>query len=424
MEADKGGTEGGHMEDPLASWRPGEVWFRGWIPRELPWGREDLLEEVPAEARGSYGVKAGRAVTLDGQRYGDGELVIVETRSDFERLLPGIGTATDLVFPWYDRLVPAGLVAPHARRIELAAYRAEFQGRFFKALLITAGLVGAGFYFPEFRMLALLMATMYGLFPLVEAGMAWLRRVDRFSVEDLNRRMVNFEFFRRWLGTRRSRLLTVGVVVLVLVFVGQMLAGLPGSIDAAALVKERVTRDGEWWRLVTTGLMHGSVIHILFNGMALYSLGRVIISLVSPSLLGFVFLFTVVTGSLASLYLGPGQASVGASGGILGCLGFLLVVTGRFRDVLPGFLRASLIQSTIVVSIFGLLGSSFIDNAAHGGGFVGGVVLGMAMSPWMRLAPTTTRPVVRILSVISLAILVLGVVKIGWELWRASGVGG
>ncbi len=409
--------------DPLGGWKPGEVWFRGLIPREQPWGEEAFLDEVPDSAKGSYGVKVGATISLDGQRYEPGEIVIVDSRADFERLLPGLGTATDLVFPWYDRFVPAGLAAPHTRRVDGEGYRADVKKRLLKALLLSAGLIAAGFYLPEFRMLALLMATMYGLFPLVEAAMAWFQRVDRLPVEELNRRLVNFEFFRRWLVTRRSRLLKVGVGILVAVFLGQMLAGLGPSIEMAALVKERVKVDGEWWRLITTGLMHGSILHILFNGMALYNLGRVMLALVNPALLSLVFLFTVVTGSLASLYLGPDQPSVGASGGILGCLGFLLVVTGKFRSVLPGFLRASLIQSTIVVSIFGLLGAAFIDNAAHAGGLVGGVALGLVMAPWMRLAPTVSKPAARILSALSLSVLALGVAKVAWELWKIAAMG-
>ena len=424
MEKENVTSEQGGLADPLGRWQPGEVWFRGLIPREQPWGREEFLEEVPDSAKRSSGVRVGASTSLDGQQYRAGEIVIVDSRADFERLLPGLGTATDLVFPWYDRLVPAGLVAPHTRQVDGVGYRADVKGRFFKALLLTGGLIAAGVFFPEFRMLALLMAMMYGLFPLVEAAMAWFQRVDRLPVEELNRRLVNFEFFRRWLGTRRSRMLNVGVAVLVIVFLGQLLAGLGPSIDMAALVKERVKLDGEWWRLITTGLMHGSILHILFNGMALYNLGRVMVALVNPSLLSFVFLFTVVTGSLASLYLGPAQPSVGASGGILGCLGFLLVVTASFRAVLPGFLRASLIQSTIVVSIFGLLGAAFIDNAAHAGGLAGGVVLGLVMSPWMRLAPTTSKPAARILSVLSLTVLALGVGKVAWELWEIAGIQG
>lgn len=419
MDVYQTGESGEDRNWILDAWPKGTVWFRELIPQDLPWGDESLLTDVPASAAGAYGAKVGAYTRIDGERYEPGQIVVVESESDFRRLFPGLGGATDLVFPWYEKMVPASLLTPHRNRIDLASYRGEIRARFLKALALTAALVAIAFFVPDLMVLALIGALIYGLHPLVESGMAWIRRVDQLSVIDLNRRMVNFEFFRRWIMNRPTHWLKVGLGLLIAVFAGQLAAGIGPSIEAAALVKSRVLNDGEWWRIVTTGLMHGNVVHILFNGMALYSLGRVLVALVSPSLMSFVFLFTVVTGSLASLWLGPVGASVGASGGILGCLGFLLVVTEKFKALLPGYLRASLIQSTLVVAIFGLLGNQFIDNAAHGGGFLGGVLLGLFFYPWMRLAPQKTGFLVRGLSWLSLAVLLGGVGKIALELWTS-----
>lgn len=412
--------ESGDEARPLAVWRGEQVWFRELIPSMVPWGDETLLDPIPAEAAGSFGLKAGSDQEIDGQRYRSGEVILVDSLPELRRLLERLTAASGLIVPWYGRLIPAAWIQPHRETVDLVSYRAEFGGRFVRSLLLAAGLVGAGFVFAELRVPALLFATLYGLSPMVESGLAWLRRVDRLSVTELNRRLVNFELFRRWILRKRSRLLQAGLACLIAVFLGQMWVGIDPSIAAAALLKDAVRVEGEWWRTVTTGLMHGSILHIFFNGMALYSLGRVIVALASPPLLSFVFLFTVVTGSLASLYLGPAPASVGASGGILGCLGFLLVLTFKFRAVLPGFLQTNLIQSTLVVAIFGALGASFIDNAAHAGGLAGGVLLGLVSWPWIRLAPTTVKPGVWILSLASIAILGAGLVKIATALWRLA----
>jgi membrane associated rhomboid family serine protease len=393
-------------------WRHGRVWFRELLPQGVPWGDETLLDPIPGNAVGSYGVKVGADTRVDGELYRGGQVVVVDSESDFRRLLPAAGSATDLIFPWYERMVPTALVMPHRKTIDLAGYRRGIEAKLLRTVLFTAGLVAIAFAVPDLMFIALIAAVIYGLHPLVELVMAWMRRVDLLTVEELNRRSVNFEFFRRWILTRPSRWLKAGLGVLVAVFAGQVFAGTFPSITAAALVRERVLEDGEWWRVVTTGLMHGNVIHILFNGMALYSLGRVLVALVSPAFLSFVFLFTVVTGSLSSLWLGPGVPSVGASGGILGCLGFLLVVTLKFKKELPGYLRANLVQATIVVAVFGALGNKFIDNAAHAGGLLGGIALGLLAYPWMRLAPGSTRPVFRVLSGVSIVILLGGVVKI------------
>lgn len=416
------GESGGEESGWLRFWPRGMVWFRDLLPRAFPWGDESLLEPVPENATGSYGAKVGANTKIDGQRYEAGQVVVVDSESDFRRLLPGLASATDLIFPWYDRMVPASLAAPHLQTYKLDEYRRQIGSKLLRAFFITVGLVVLAFVMPELKIIALIAAVMYGLHPLVELVMAWMRRVDLLTVEELNRRTVNFEFFRRWILARPAGWLKVGLGVLIAVFLLQLGAGTMPSIDAAALVRERVVSGGEWWRVVTTGLMHGNIIHILFNGMALYSLGRVLVALVSPAFLSFVFLFTVVTGSLASLWLGPGVPSVGASGGILGCLGFLLVVTVKFKNVIPGYLQASLIQATIVVAIFGALGSAFIDNAAHAGGLFGGVLLGILFYPWMRLAPTSTRPIFRVISSLSILVLLAGVGKIAMELVKIIAV--
>lgn len=417
----------------LDFWREGEVWFREFLPEDRPWADESLLEEVPEGARGNYGVKIADYATVDGQRYEPGQIVVVDGREELRRLVTGLGRIRGLVVPWYDRIVPPSLWLPHRGRIDLANYRRGIGRAWVKSFLLTAGLVAAGFAFPQFLFLALLAAMMYGLFPLVESSMAWMRRVDRYSIEELNERLVNTELFQVWMVRRPTGDLKIALGLLVAVYLGQLAVdlgtgprALPPSIEAAALLREKVMENGEWWRVVTTGLMHTTVMmplgamHILFNGMALFSLGRVVSALVNSSLLAIVFLVAVVTGSLGSLWFGIAPASVGASGGLLGCLGFLLVVTQKFRAELPGFLQFRLIQSTIVVSIFGLLGVGFIDNAAHAGGFLGGLLLGAICWPWLRLASSRIRPLTRLAGWAAVAVLLAGAAKVGWEIWQVA----
>ena len=52
------------------------------------------------------------------------------------------------------------------------------------------------------------------------------------------------------------------------------------------------------------------------------------------------------------------------------------------------------------------------------GGLLGGLVLGVLCYPWMRLAPTSTRPIFRLLSWLSIVILLGGVAKIAMELGK------
>ena len=399
-------------------WRPGEIWFQQWIPKDRPWGKEELLVQVPDEARGKLGVLLGEPAEFDGTRHATGDIVEATDEKRFAGMVPRLPDGSAVFFPWYDRLVPRDLLAPHHQPPDLATYRATLRHRLLKSLALTLGLVLAAYSIDGFFLYGLLLATMYGLQPMIGSALGLLERVERRTTDDWNRQLVNEVFFTRWIDTGKSRLLVTSLLVLVLIFLGQLAVGLRPSIGAAALVKEKVRYGGEWWRLVTPGLMHGSILHILFNGMALASVGKFITRLVYPPLLALVFLFSVVTGSLASLYFGQAAASVGASGGILGCFGFLLVLTGKFQDELPGFLRAGLLQSVIVVAIFGWLGSGFIDNAAHGGGFAGGILLAMAMDRFFRLGEQRAGPITRLLSWTALVVLALAALKVAWELWK------
>jgi membrane associated rhomboid family serine protease len=412
-------------EDPeeqapiLQPWQPGEVWFGPWVPREQPWGDEEVLDPVPEIATGKYALILDASATINDHHYKEGETMVAESRSHFERILFQLRNARAVAFPWFGRLVPLSLLVPHAKPIDGERHRAAKRDQFFRGLSIVAALAAAAFFLPDFRFYALLLATMYGIHPMVEAAVTATESVDRYPVEDLNRRLVNDVFFAKWIAAQKSPLLKAGVVLLALIFAGQVFAGLGASFEAAALVKSRVRFQGEWWRLVTAGLMHGNFLHILFNGMAFHAFGKYITGLVYPPLLAFVFLFSVMTGSLASLYLGQAATSVGASGGILGCLGFLLVVTGKFQHVLPAYLRTSLMQNIIVIAIFGLLGSGYIDNAAHAGGFAGGIFLGILLDRSIHLGATTAGPVLKGLSITSIGVLVIAAAKVALELWRS-----
>jgi membrane associated rhomboid family serine protease len=104
-----------------------------------------------------------------------------------------------------------------------------------------------------------------------------------------------------------------------------------------------------------------------------------------------VFLFSALCASAFSLYLTP-TTSVGASGGIMGLIGFLAVIGLRRRHVVPrGFLR-SIALSIAFTAATGLVAYHFIDNAAHLGGLVGGLMLGAVYVQSQRLRQGTAQP--------------------------------
>jgi len=155
----------------------------------------------------------------------------------------------------------------------------------------------------------------------------------------------------------------------------------PGSsVAAAGLVKEAV-RNGEWWRLFTAPLLHGGVLHLVMNGGALLALGPAVERLAHRAYLPLVFLAAALAGGAGSMLGYPHTTSVGASGGLLGIIGFLVVLAFRRRDLLPRDLGKDLLKDVGWIAVLGLVGFAFIDNGAHAGGLLGGVVLGLLLVP-------------------------------------------
>lgn len=155
---------------------------------------------------------------------------------------------------------------------------------------------------------------------------------------------------------------------------------LPFSIQVAGLIKPLVWK-GEYWRLLTNATLHGMILHIYFNGQALYGFGSTIEYLANRAHLAIVFILAILGGGLLSLLAMPNTASVGASGGIMGLIGYLAIYGSRRRSQLPpGFLRNMLINIGFVAA-FGLVAYKFIDNFAHLGGLFVGVIYGFLQIP-------------------------------------------
>ncbi len=140
-----------------------------------------------------------------------------------------------------------------------------------------------------------------------------------------------------------------------------------------------LTISGEWWRLLTNVFVHGGVIHIAFNMWCLWNLGQLCESLYGRWTYACIYLVCGVGASLASAGWHPYVPSVGASGAIFGLAGALLAAfkLGEFsvpRAALSGTLR-SLGAFVVYNLIFGFAIPG-IDNAAHIGGLITGLIVG------------------------------------------------
>ncbi len=178
------------------------------------------------------------------------------------------------------------------------------------------------------------------------------------------------------------------IAILFAVFATQLIAdgsdgflfGGENSLIGAAFVKP-FFRDGQYWRIMTGSLLHGGIIHLGFNCYALYVLGQQIEFLSNRVHLPTIFVLAAIGGDILSLIVMPEGVSVGASGGIIGFLGYLTVYAFKRRKILPpGFLRVMLMNIGLLVLV-GVLSGLRIDNSAHLGGLLVGAVYGLIQVP-------------------------------------------
>jgi membrane associated rhomboid family serine protease len=186
------------------------------------------------------------------------------------------------------------------------------------------------------------------------------------------------------------------LVCIVAVTVAQFAAGLENSILAAGFVKPAFIGRHEYWRILTGAALHGGILHVAMNGYALYSFGNLFELLSNRAHLAIVFLLSAVGGGLLSLYFQPDGISVGASGGIVGLIGYLAVYAFRRRQFISREFRRSLLINIGFILIFGLVLYQVIDNFGHIGGLVTGAAYGRIQIPSdeytdPRLAGTATR---------------------------------
>ena len=169
---------------------------------------------------------------------------------------------------------------------------------------------------------------------------------------------------------------TMGIIgVVVFTYVLQILVG-QEVVSELALVPSLIDA-GEWWRLLTPILVHGGVLHLFLNMYILFMYGPNVEQTFGTVRFVLMFLLSGLMGSAFSYAFPPDSASVGASGAIFGVVGILVVYLYRRRrtSFMAQYLRG---MGFFIVAnlVFGFLFPG-IDNFAHIGGLVGGVLLGL-----------------------------------------------
>ncbi|MFW5649152.1 MAG: rhomboid family intramembrane serine protease [Candidatus Alkaliphilus sp. MAG34] len=177
---------------------------------------------------------------------------------------------------------------------------------------------------------------------------------------------------------RRSRVTFILLAIMIVYFVFITLNG--GTTDVRALVKYGalyppfILMYGEYYRFITAIFIHIGIMHIFFNGYALYIFGPQVERLLGPKKFLLFFLLTGAGGNLATFLFNFTSISAGASGSLFGIFGAFLYLIHRHSEmVTPGGKRQ--IFSLLLVNLTLTFLVPSISTTAHLGGLVMGYLL-------------------------------------------------
>ena len=145
-----------------------------------------------------------------------------------------------------------------------------------------------------------------------------------------------------------------------------------------------VTLQGEWWRLVSNCFLHIGIVHLLMNMYALLYVGILLEPILGKLRFTVAYLLTGIVASINSLYWHDLTISAGASGAIFGMYGvFLAMLT---TNLIEKSARGPLLTSIAIFVGYNLLNGmkGGIDNAAHIGGLISGIIIGYSFFPGLK----------------------------------------
>ena len=168
----------------------------------------------------------------------------------------------------------------------------------------------------------------------------------------------------------------IAICVIVFILMG-------GSTDGKTLLSfganlGLLVKRGEIYRLLTCAFVHIGIIHLVVNMYSLYVVGSQVENFYGKIKYLLIYLISAVCGSILSIGFNDNVISAGASGAIFGLLGAILYFGVKYRTYLGQTIKSQVIPIILINLIIGFT-TPGIDNAAHIGGLLGGVLSAMAL---------------------------------------------
>jgi rhomboid protease GluP len=173
--------------------------------------------------------------------------------------------------------------------------------------------------------------------------------------------------------------------ITILVYLLQEISGfLFNGIDIPASLGMKVNTlivQGEYWRLITPVLLHGSILHIAFNMYALYIFGPGLERHFGRWRFLTLYILSGFAGNVFSFVFSSAN-SLGSSTAVFGLIAAQGVFLFQNQDLFPGMARAAITQIATIAAINLIIGMNpGIDNWGHIGGLIGGLLFTWMAGP-------------------------------------------
>ena len=134
---------------------------------------------------------------------------------------------------------------------------------------------------------------------------------------------------------------------------------------------------GGWYRLVTAMFLHGFLLHIIFNMVALWFIGAPVEQYLGPVRYVGLYFVSGLAGSAGALLQAPLVPTVGASGAIFGILGAMMIIEWQITGRLAGQAMTWIVINLVISFSF-----SGISWGGHVGGLIGGILIMLSYAHW------------------------------------------
>lgn len=195
-----------------------------------------------------------------------------------------------------------------------------------------------------------------------------------------NKNLKESEKSNNMFSKKNDRIMTIIFAVINIIIFALMYIIGNGSENKATLLKfganmGMLTKNGDYYRLITCAFLHIGVVHLLCNLYSLFIIGQNIEYFFGKLKFVLIYFYSAITASLFVLiFQSDNTITAGASGAIFGLMGALLYFGYTYRGYIGNRIISSALTVIAINLAYGFVHPG-ISNAAHIGGLVGGLAI-------------------------------------------------